>query len=63
LRQMMDAAPAKARAWLAPQAWHTASASFANHHLILVGRRPGLAHGLARCAILGRIGQAQGEHS
>lgn len=39
LQQRMDALSPVARDWLAPAAWGTAEASFANHHLLIAARR------------------------
>ncbi|MBN1977576.1 MAG: methyltransferase domain-containing protein [Anaerolineae bacterium] len=36
---MMQQAPAAARDWMQPQGWGTPEATFANHHIIIAGRK------------------------
>jgi hypothetical protein len=35
----MQQAPAAARDWMQPQEWSTPAATFANHHIIIAGRK------------------------
>jgi ubiquinone/menaquinone biosynthesis C-methylase UbiE len=39
LTGMMQQAPAAARDWMQPQDWSTPEATFANHHIIIAGRK------------------------
>jgi ubiquinone/menaquinone biosynthesis C-methylase UbiE len=39
LTEMMQQAPATARDWMQPQDWGTPEATFANHHIIIAGRK------------------------
>jgi ubiquinone/menaquinone biosynthesis C-methylase UbiE len=39
LTEMMHQAPAAARDWMQPQDWGTPEATFANHHIIIAGRK------------------------
>jgi ubiquinone/menaquinone biosynthesis C-methylase UbiE len=39
LTAMMQQAPAAARDWMQPQDWSTPEATFANHHIIIAGRK------------------------
>ena len=39
LTAMMQQAPAAARDWMQPQEWSTPAATFANHHIIIAGRK------------------------
>ena len=41
LTEMMAAAPSLAAEWMAPEDWGTPAASFANHHIIVAGRKDG----------------------
>jgi ubiquinone/menaquinone biosynthesis C-methylase UbiE len=50
LTEMMQQAPAAARDWMQPQDWSTPAATFANHHIIIAGRKEG------RISVLGQSG-------
>jgi SAM-dependent methyltransferase len=39
LHALVDRAPAPVRAWMAPRDWGTRDASFANHHILIAGRK------------------------
>ncbi|MFL7790535.1 MAG: hypothetical protein AB8I69_00220, partial [Anaerolineae bacterium] len=39
LTEMMRRAPAAARDWMQPQDWGTPNATFANHHIIIAGKK------------------------
>lgn len=42
LEAQMDSASPGARAWLSPQNWKMPEASFINHHILILGRKPEL---------------------
>ena len=41
LRAMVEEAGSELRDWLEPAGWRTPEASFANHHVLIAGRKRG----------------------